>query len=646
MPEIQDDHIARIGRLHRIAIARPDKYALRARSLAMSAHALPTTAALFCAMILLAIVVVALNGPLLLLVVLPLTIYYVRPVVLVRALLGSMPTEEPTPAGREVTRTEVPELFTAVEAAADATGTTEIDRIVLTDGFGLVRTSVDSEHYLTIGYQLLAAISCSEAQVLLEMGLQRSRSAYTELYLGIARARLCWQEAGERLRHRRHWAAPLIAVVSTWLLRRFDAHEFVLTRLSVLDADARIAQRIGIDRLGQALLDVHVRQHVLNEEFWPRIFDLTEDREQPPESIHLPLTEMIERGIDPEETKLLVNQTLLQHGSAQGFPTLAERFEALGTPAPVVAPMSGHSAAREYLGDSLERIAHDLDEAWRATVAADWREQHHRVVQARRELENIREKIAHDDPLSSDEMVEYAAWRERNEGTERALPLYRSVVENDPASAIARFLLGQAYLSLDDDRGIEHIEQAVCDDGTLAISGFESIHEYLNRHGRHQEADALRRRYLPIIAHEVSRREAVNELAVRERMWVDSDGDYLPHALPGEQIEELRRIFAAFDRVDDVYLVRKHLVYFPERPLYVFGIVLDGSKVGQRSRNGSRALTRRLNDRLRFLGDTVIVVLNDRKNRKLRGLLEPVSGAHLYRRDATGTTGEQRNGHP
>ncbi|HEU5261609.1 MAG TPA: hypothetical protein VFU41_09330 [Gemmatimonadales bacterium] len=59
--------------------------------------------------------------------------------------------------------------------------------------------------------------------------------------------------------------------------------------------------------------------------------------------------------------------------------------------------------------------------------------------------------------------------------------------------------------------------------------------------------------------------------AEAERRGVEDDDSFMPHGLPAEEVERMRREIAGFFDVTRACLARKVVRYLPERPYYVLG---------------------------------------------------------------------------
>ncbi|OLP18119.1 hypothetical protein BST81_13945 [Leptolyngbya sp. 'hensonii'] len=115
-------------------------------------------------------------------------------------------------------------------------------------------------------------------------------------------------------------------------------------------------------------------------------------------------------------------------------------------------------------------------------------------------------------------------------------------------------------------------------------------------------------------------------LAQQERSSVTGNDRFEPHALDASQIAALVQQLSRYRQIKTAYLVRKTLQYFPERPLYVLGILRRSSLFESETARGE--LLQKLIKELVCPDQTHIVFLNQDKT--LLQTLKQVTGATLY----------------
>jgi hypothetical protein len=147
-----------------------------------------------------------------------------------------------------------------------------------------------------------------------------------------------------------------------------------LSRLEEFEADAMAAQVVGARRVGEALLEVALKERFLNEDFWRKVMEQSRFRPQP--SIR-PFREMglgVMAGFRrPMPGTVDIRGMFGGAASAADFhPTLAERLRVLGV-MPAVPRGEAKSVAAAYLAPLLPTLAWIFDRAWWQGSRQDWR---------------------------------------------------------------------------------------------------------------------------------------------------------------------------------------------------------------------------------------------------------------------------------
>lgn len=93
----------------------------------------------------------------------------------------------------------------------------------------------------------------------------------------------------------------------------------------------------------------------------------------------------------------------------------------------------------------------------------------------------------------------------------------------------------------------------------------------------------------------------------------------------------LREQLARLPEIARAYLVRKEVQYFPEKPLYVLGVVVGYSWRRWFGRKSGEQILQQIDDAVEFPGETLLIVTDDAPQR-LKKALEQTSGAEVYRR--------------
>jgi len=171
-------------------------------------------------------------------------------------------------------------------------------------------------------------------------------------------------------------------VLERWSAR--DLHDAMrLSRLEEFEADAMAAQVVGARRVGEALVEVALKERFLNEDYWRKVMEQSRVKSQP--SIR-PFREMglgVMAGFRrPMPGTVDIRGMFGGAASAADFhPTLAERLRVLGV-MPAVPRGDPTSLATSYLAPLLPTLAWIFDRAWWEDSRRDWRRRYEHARQA------------------------------------------------------------------------------------------------------------------------------------------------------------------------------------------------------------------------------------------------------------------------
>jgi tetratricopeptide (TPR) repeat protein len=255
-------------------------------------------------------------------------------------------------------------------------------------------------------------------------------------------------------------------------------------------------------------------------------------------------------------------------------------------------------------------------------VAPQWQERYRYSQETQAKLAALEEKAAVE-PLTEEEALNRARWTAEFRDNAEAIPLFQEFLQEHPEHAVAHFALGEILLEEKDEQGLRHLEQAMAAESDAVIAACQRAYAFLKEQGRDEEAEAYRRR-----AEEQYERLV---RAQQERAGVSDRDRFEPHGLPADVVEKLRQQLSRFETVGAVYLVRKVVTLFPEKPSYVLAVAPHSPWYRFRSEGDEAKLSARLAQELEFPGEANLVVLNQHKAR-LKKALRKVPGAEVYRR--------------
>lgn len=356
-----------------------------------------------------------------------------------------------------------------------------------------------SQHTLVLGLPLMMSLTPGPLAALLAVELaplRRApdwRSAWREPAPWLERQRRLWAGLVAAWRPARllpQWADAFITLFLRHIWPRFEARALVVAREEALAAD-RLACSVGRGpALAQALLRTAIQQHFLDEVFWPRRWDGTQQSAVPDA---LPLRELkvlIAASLRHPQAKAWLQESLHAapsrvDGRPDGRAALRDRLALTGEPLAITAAV-GPNAAEALLGAGLDGWIDALDRLWQQRVAPDWADRHHDHRQRERLLTELAEADA-EKPLPLDDHLLWARTTHEVLGAAAALPVAREALARHATSAAARHLLGSLLLDAQGPlapRGRELDLPEAAAEGTGLLAALVHADERSDRFGR------------------------------------------------------------------------------------------------------------------------------------------------------------------
>jgi hypothetical protein len=391
-----------------------------------------------------------------------------------------------------------------------------------------------------------------------------------------------------------------------WYVARLRAHSARIARAQEAVADRCAAVAAGGEVAAAALVAVDVGDTLLEEKFWPAIFERVEHDPEPPEPYAL-MGAHLRRAASDQDTDAILKRLLARDsGPDDTHYPLEERLRALGQEAR--APERTEATAADvYLGGEARAIAAQLDATWQASHAGKWRAQHAEMRKRRQRLA----ELAHRTSPTAAEIFERGELLERLEGQERALPHYYAAADAGHGRgglAAARILLARK-----EERGVALAEQAMAMDPALEGEACMLLASFYRERSRFADAQRFLAR--------ANRHAASSTMAEAERAGVGAFDRFEPHGLEPRALELIAGRLAADPAVSRAYLVEKHRRHSPGTQL-VMALVTNGSS-GHKLMETLRAEP---------LPDDVAIVMLTRQDESLRAAIAAVRGACIYER--------------
>jgi Zn-dependent protease with chaperone function len=362
-------------------------------------------------------------------------------------------------------------LYELVEHVRRDVGAPAVDRIAVTGVVTAGATAyarpwrVGRHRVLVLGFPVLATLSTPELRAVVAHELAHFSSAHDAFAAWVFRIRRRWFALRSSLDQRLatpvyvywllHWYVPRLNRASAEVARH---HEFAADQVAASVAGAREA--------ADALIAFEAGARFANDTYWPAIWESYTASEDVPQPYAGMLT-WPARGRSAD----VLNNLSVETSPEDTHPSLRERIERLNEHARVPPP-AARSAGRDILGPVFDTLAKRLDEEWRDTHGAAWRERRAAYVARRDELAAL---SALDTPTPVD-VFRRAELVEALDGSDQALPLYEAA--SRLGHRRANVAAGRLRLDRGDATGVALIEDAMDRDDELVPEGCRILADY------------------------------------------------------------------------------------------------------------------------------------------------------------------------
>ncbi|PRC92529.1 M48 family metallopeptidase [Solimicrobium silvestre] len=352
----------------------------------------------------------------------------------------------PAPTGREINRTEAPQLFAALDNMRSQMDGPRVHHVLLINDVNAAVVQRPAlglfgwpRNYLLLGLPLLEYMTPDEALAVVAHEYGHLAGSHGRFSAFIYRLRHTWSTVEAYISHFQGWLSRLISPMVRWYASYFNAYTFVLARADEYRADAASAELVGSHNATRALKRVNIiaprfRQYLENT------FKQVNENSTPP-------NDLLQRwasstSIAPEETQMVrwLEDALDKEGHfADTHPTLRKRLvsiankeEELLTLPPTILE---EPASSVWFAQSLESLRIELQEQWAKQVAPSWGTRHIEIHKQQMRLQEL-QSMPHRDTERQFEMLNLlmrlepetdirTAWADFNAAnTNHALGLY------------------------------------------------------------------------------------------------------------------------------------------------------------------------------------------------------------------------------
>lgn len=543
---------------------------------------------------------------------------------LIWAVVRAMTVKLEPPSGREIRREDAPELFACIDEVRQRARAPVAHTVLITDDFNAAvvqhpRLGIFGwpRNYLILGLPLMQALDLHEFRSVLAHEFGHLSGAHGKFGAWIYRLRAGWGRLTHALEQDDHWGKVLFVPFFKWYAPAFAALSFVQARRQEYEADRMAASVSGEKTAADALIRVHLQSRFLNRDYWRRILQEADTKAEPDARPFAMLrTAFAEHRLDDRAKVTLAAALKRRTGCEDTHPSLGDRLRAMRVPAQVPEPIN-ESAADALLGPLAEQLATEFDLQWRQSVTAWWQGRHQYAIASRTKLAAL---TSADSELSIDDAFSRAELTEELGDESGAREQLETLAKRAPRHAPTQFALGRLRLANDDESGIEYLKTAMQLDAGAEQSACMLIVEYLQRHGRNEEARA----HIDHL-HGAGERD---DAARKERGEVRITDKLLAHGLNPEQVNALVRQLQPFTELRRVYLARKQTVHYQDHPLYILAFERRTRLWKFETGGAMQAITHRLGEEVAYPGETIIISV-DGENKAFRKKFRALAGAEL-----------------
>jgi Zn-dependent protease with chaperone function len=521
------------------------------------------------------------------------------------------------PDGRVVTRREAPALHAMLDDLRRRLQASGFYRVIITAECNAGVSEIPRlgvlgwpRHYLQIGLPLLECLSASEVRAVLAHEFAHLSSRHGRLSGWLYRLRRSWEQIFAKLRQPYVRGAvslrPLLVKFIEWFWPRFNAHAFVLSRWNEFQADAVAAWAAGPEPMADALYRIAVYDRLLDERFWPDLWQRANQDPAPPTGMLDELRAKMRATPSPEDdAKWRAEAFKFVTSDTDTHPCLSARLRKIkrlpesvaAGEAPPWPPIEEPNGAETLLGPALARIRADVEARWRKDCQQAWADRHARAAALQHRLQSLSQAVP--EPAADvDSLWDQARAIIDLQGDVAAVPILQQILTLRPRHAAANFCLGRHFISTGDGVGEAHLETAMAQDEELVPKACGLLHAWFRRTGR---ADRVREMEMRLDRH-----EAAMAASHTERASVTAADTLMPHGLDDAQLESVRALLAAESGIVAASLAQKKMRHFQKQRLFV--LCIEGRRAWYRpaDHDAEQAAVKRLFAKARLPGRVLV----------------------------------------
>ena len=417
-------------------------------------------------------------------------------------------TKPEQPAGKPLLADKFPVLLNRISELVTTYGAPEIHHVKLTTHFRteIIRTPLTGfpsifVNTLLIGLPVMSCMSPLHLKLLLARQIGHLARAGNSQLHHIVYLRNVWNIYLHHYSQTWKTDTVLLRLFFSWYAPFFHLSTLPAMRLETHIMDQCMLDITHQENAAEVIAAFSIKNHYLETIFWPEI---NASAYKIPRPACLPFSSMdsaLSAALDPHTAQHIYEEEINRVTAADSeTPNLMTRLKTLGYDEFVMPSSKKETAAHQFLGDRLSVIQKQLDNIWYLKNKNIWSRRYQQGVEEKKRLKILREQAAQA-LLSNTEAREYLLLTEKYLEPEKALPLYREIIETNCMNADVCYELGRLLLKSGDPGGIDALQIAMDLNEERTTDCCNHIANYMTRQGNIKEAQHYRR---IILEHQVN----------------------------------------------------------------------------------------------------------------------------------------------
>lgn len=472
------------------------------------------------------------------------------------------------PPGIPIKKAEGLQFFERIELLRNRMDFPGFDKIIINDELNASVIRVPkfgifgfNTTYLVIGLPLFYILSADQLMAVIAHEAGHIAKGNGKFRLWINEVRNTWLTLLIELDDNIHISSKVVKKLYSEYIMGILVNSHVINKEIEHKADAYSVSVLGKDSLAGALLRLSVYERYISNVFWREVYDEVKDIIEPPDFVYLKMKKSLKEIDLKEETmvKWLKDEQSIIPDIFNTHPDLESRLAAIGEG--VRVPKSINNYAFEMFSSEVEdKFLKMVSNKWKNSLKDNWKERHEYIDACRKNLIALEDK-AKTEELDEEEAYAQAVCAQIILGNVAVIDLLKGLINKHPKCLKAKYNLGKLLVEMDNSEGAELIDEVVTKDSDYIYEGCSILFEFYFKSNNREKAYFYYNMKFEY--------EKLLELSRDERKVLSVYDRLTPHNLDSMQIDHLKNQFQNYPLVRHVYLVKKDVKLFKERPLYI-----------------------------------------------------------------------------